>query len=145
MIIFLEENRGIAFLVIAVFVTAVVTAAFMYFGRPNAVIIARGGEERLELVHRSGEPVTWDGLSLSVTEGRNSEVIFRDPATHPFGENNQLLPNRYPVIREGVEIYINRTSTGEMLVTENVYHVVLRHDPSGIRLVNMNARVRESY
>ena len=145
MVIFLEENKGIAFLSIAVLVTVGISGTFMYTSRPTAVLIASGGEERIELLHKGGSEIGWDGLKLSVTPGQDSQPVFRDPYKHPFGEDNKLLVNAYPTIREEVEIYITGSSFGKNLVVDNTYHIVMKHSPSGVVLVDMNARVREKY
>ncbi len=141
----MEDNRGTIFLAGIVAGIIAITGIFMYFGRPRATIIARGGEEKIQLTHESGNPVSWDGLLLSVTNGRDSEPMFRDPTSFPFGSDNQVLSKIYPRIEKNVEIPIYSPSTGGNLIVDNIYHVIIKHKPSGIVICDMNARVREQY
>lgn len=144
---FFEQNKGITFLISTVLITILITGTFMYQVRPGAVIVVKGEAKEIRLVHKNGEDLEWSGLRLSVTHGRNSSPVFRDPTrpSHPMGPENKNLSRVYVKFLKNSSIKIKRTSEGKTLVPHDVYHVVLKHKPTGIVLTDMNARVREKY
>lgn len=142
-----EDNRGVIVLSIAVITTLAVTGIFMYMGRPSAMIIARGGEKKIELVHKGGNDLYWQELKISVTNGRNSKTVFEDPADgkKPLGADNKSLAEIYNVFSEGMTVNIYRTTRGDTLIEENEYHIVIEHNPSNLTIMDMNARVKRVF
>lgn len=130
---------------IAIGTIIAITSVFMYAVRPNAVIVARGAERKIDLIHEGGESVSWGELRISVTRGKNSEPVFRDPSTpeHALGSENRNLASIYEKFRKDLTVSIFRTSLGkELIPRENEYHVVIKHYSTDITMTNMNTLVQ---
>jgi len=140
-----EDNRGNIFLIVSILIITIITGIFMYSVRPRAVIIAGGGEEEIILEHIEGVDVEWEEISISVTEGRQSDTHFRDPTEARMVSDNRTFPEVSPIFTEGLEVPIVRDSYEEYLVDDNEYHVVVKHNPTGIKLTEMNPRVRPDH
>ncbi|KXB06992.1 hypothetical protein AKJ51_02315 [candidate division MSBL1 archaeon SCGC-AAA382A20] len=142
-----EDNKGIMVLSIAVVTTLAITGIFMYAKRPTAMIIARGGEKKIELVHKGGNDLYWRELRISVTSGRNSKPVFENPTDgkYPLGSENKSLAEIYNVFSKGMTVNIYRTTQGKILVEENEYHLKIEHKPSNLILMDMNARVKRVF
>lgn len=139
---------GVILMVVVTVILAAVLSGFIFQqgerlrGKPTASIVAidqPGTSQYLVMKHRGGDSLDWADLRLSVTEGADSPTSFEEPYS---GDNIlSTAQDETDTFVAGESVLIHGVSGGGSLVEDTVYHVVLRHEPSGAALLDVNVLV----
>lgn len=137
----IEKSKAIAILVAAILVMVTITGIFVFFVRPIASLSMKGREGFIELSHKGGDSLTWKDLRISVTKGKNSSPVF----VNPTSPGNPLGLNLHGDFRADETINIENSTAGSGLIGGEWYHVIVKHRPTNVSIIDGNVEVIREY
>lgn len=111
--------------------------------KPSAAIMAKdqpNSNDKIVMKHNGGDALDWADLRISCTLGADSATVYEDPT----GGGQNILAAAADSSDEyvaGETVVIDSVSGGDSLTEDEVYHVVLRHEPTGVVLLDANVLV----
>lgn len=136
-------------LIVVTVVVAGILGVFVYSqsqkveSKPSAALIARdqpNTSNTIVMKHNGGDALDWADLRISCTKGADSATNYQDPTSG----TQTILATPADSADEfvaGESVIIDAESNGDSLVEDEVYHVVLRHEPTNVVLLDANVLV----